>query len=587
MILFLVGHAAAFVVLSASFFAAGRRALPEWKFSCVAEELAVSLGLGAGIWGTALFALALMGRLGRLEIGCLAVGVQLAAIPVWRDVLRRARARRGTATSSSLFFSGGAGIALLAVPSLVLSLYPPTAFDETLYHLPIARALATAHSVGFETNLRNPVFPELVESLHAAMLLFFDDSCTHLVEGLALAATALALYGFGRKWGSGRAGFLAAAFWVGSPLVVGLGAYALVDLDLTLFFTLAYLAWESGRASGDRRWLTLAWAFAGFAAATKYLGLWAPLMLAALTLLFGAGRRGRVRIAAAGLALSGAVLALTYGWIFAETRNPVFPFLPRLFGHTEWDKAEFLKSYGEDASAWSALWMPWRISPLWLGALAVAAIGAVRAGRPRRALLAALAYGIPLLKQDPRFLLPSLALLAASAGWSAAGFRYPNPTVPPRRFAAAGTALAGAILLAPAYLSAARVWRWIGPVPTSPAARDAFLRRRVAGYGAVAWLNSRPGPPVRAYFLFGENLKYFAGGELLGDWSGPWRYGKILPSLRSPRRLDRTLGALGCRYFGADLETSRRLSKRAFFPVRFERVYAGSGWVVWERRGGR
>jgi len=131
-------------LLGGTFFAAGRRAAGRLSFSSAAEELGVSLALGAGICGTSVFFLAAAGLLTRAALLVLAAAIHAAAVPVWRDVL--ARVRRG-----GFRRAGGATPPLLpwlfAVPSFCLALYPASGFDENLYHLPIARSLATTQSV--------------------------------------------------------------------------------------------------------------------------------------------------------------------------------------------------------------------------------------------------------------------------------------------------------------------------------------------------------------------------------------------------------------------------------------------------------
>ena len=56
------------------------------------------------------------------------------AIETWRPCPRRRRIRHIAWTAAG---------AVTLVPLFALSLYPPTAFDETLYHLPFARAFAS------------------------------------------------------------------------------------------------------------------------------------------------------------------------------------------------------------------------------------------------------------------------------------------------------------------------------------------------------------------------------------------------------------------------------------------------------------
>jgi len=589
---FVLRSAGELALLAATFFAAGRRAAGRLSFRSTGEEIGVSLALGAGICGTSLFLLAAAGGLTRSAVIALAAAIHAIALPVWRDVAARVR-RRGLrhALGAVPLFP-----ILLAVPSFCLGLYPGTGFDENLYHLPMARSLASSHSVDFLVNLRNPVFPELVESLDAAMMLLFDDVSTHRVECVALIAIGFALCGFARRWGVRAGGVLGSAFFAAHLLVLYLGAGSCVDLDLTLFFLVAYFAWEAGRETDDRRWLAIAAALAGFAAGTKYVGLAVLPILAALTLLSGASRR--MRRAALLIAIGAAVLSPWYLWIFAQTGNPLFPLLPQLFGHNEWEKTTVLfRGYASPGSAWTRLAESGRgmlrgelatasvvLSPLFFVELALGATGAVLGPRARRAFLVAVASGALFLANDFRFLFPALALLAFAAALGLESLRRSGDEE--RRILTGLLAYALAVLMVfPASSVIVGNLRAYGRVPTSPAARSAFFRQWIPGYGAIAWLNARYGNLYSVYALWGESLAYFAEGNFMGDWDGPARFTKIRPLLTNPLKLARTLRAFGAEFLALDRATVAILPDEADFRRHFRQVYSDRAWTVWQLEG--
>lgn len=581
--------AAELAVLGVTFFAAGRRAARRLRFANPAEEIGLSLALGAGICGTSLFLLAVAGGLTRTAVFALAAGVHATALPVWRDLFERLR-RRGFRRAAGAFPFVPL---LLAVPSFCLGLYPTSGFDEGLYHLPMARSLASSHSVDFLTNLRNPVFPQLVESLDAAtMLLFGEGATTNRVECLALIAIGYALCGFGRRWGSRSGGLLAAAFFVAHLQVVQTGAGSCVDLDLTLFFIAAYFAWEVARETDDRRWLAMSAVLAGFAAGTKYLGLAVLPVLLALTLLSGAG--GRLRKAGLLIAVGGAVLFPWYLWIFAQTGNPVFPLLPEIFGHSEWEKSDVMFArYASPASTWMRLAASAKggirgtlanasvvLSPLLFVELALAGAAAWFGARARRAFVVAAGYGGLLLANDPRFVFPSLALVAFAASLGLESLRREKERERP----VADGLLAGllaALAVLPAASVAARNLRAYGPVPATSAERSRFLRRRVDGYGAVEFLNRRYGNRYSVYFLRGEHLAYFAEGNFIGEWRGPARFGKVYPFRKAPLKLFRAVSALGADFLATTFPIAATIPDDADFRRHFRQVYFDGDWVVW------
>src|SRR5262249_6935808 len=74
------------------------------------------------------------------------------------------------------------------------ALYPPTAFDATLYHLPFARAFVESGGVPYLLDRRVPVFPQVNEILFAAVMLFRPDVAAHGVPVLmTLVSAALGL----------------------------------------------------------------------------------------------------------------------------------------------------------------------------------------------------------------------------------------------------------------------------------------------------------------------------------------------------------------------------------------------------------
>ena len=69
------------------------------------------------------------------------------------------------------------------------------------------------------------------------------------------------------------------------------------------------------------------------------------------------------------------------------------------------------------------------------------------------------------------------------------------------------------------------------------------------------------------YALHGERLHDFGGAALLGDWSGPQRYGLVLPLLERPEALAGKLRELGA---------GELLLPRALVPAAVVEAIAGS-----------
>jgi len=436
-------------------------------------------------------------------------------------------------------------------PFLLLALYPPTAFDATLYHLPFARAFVESGGVPYVMDRRVPVFPQANEILFAAVMMFGRDVAAQGVQLLMTLCTAALAFLWGRRTWPERpwAGGLAAAIFLGNPLVAYLAGTAYIEAGLTLFVTAALYGLDRWREEGGRGWLALSALFAATACDVKYLGLFF-LGIAGLGVLV-AGRQLRDVLLFAAVAL--AFLAPWYLRIYAFHGNPLFPYLPGIFGHNVWNPIESPESPppGEHLVRW--LRLPWDLvfarrsynsqpplSPVYLAALPLLLLGAWRDARLRLALLIVGIYTFvfTFLPPDPRYLEPVLPLASlAVAGSLARVWARGRP-----RSAIAALCL---VCFLPGWLYAGYRIRKQGPPPLSPAAREAYLDRQLPLYPAIAWLNRTLGPRYTVWALYAENMAFYADGRFLGDWFGPASYPQVLREVQGPGNLAARLRRLG------------------------------------------
>ena len=495
-------------------------------------------------------------------------------------------------------------IAIAASPFLLLALYPPTAFDATTYHLPTARAFAETASLPFLPTLRAPIFPPLAELLSAIALLFAGDVATHLVQLLAAALTAALLAAWGRGAGSLAAGVLAAALFLGNPIVAHLAATAYVEMLLTLFVAAALFAADRWRATAHPGWLAAAGFLAGSAAAVKYLGLFFVAWIGVETLL-RAGRGRRLRAAALYGALALATLLPAYARITLRTGNPVFPYAAGLFGDSAWSGAGDVDDPSRPRGTGGALagryarlpLLPWDLvferqranrqpplSPLYLLALPALAWGLVRRPRVRRLLLPAAAYAaiFPLLPADARYLVPALPLVSLAAAESLLPLL--ERAAPRRRAAVA--ALLAALCLLPGWLYAG--WRIArqGPPPLTAAARERYLAQAIPAYSALRFLDRRRGDDYTVYALHAENATYFPRGRFLGEWRGPAAFGKVVPLAGDPAALHARLRALGADHLLLVRAKDYGLADDPTFRRLFLEVYADRHARLFRLAGG-
>jgi hypothetical protein len=257
---------------------------------------ALTMALGFAAIGQLLMLVGMAGMLRKPVVLAIAIGIHVAALPKWRRLLARVRAV-GLAAVASV----AVGVAVVAAPSFLLTLYPPLGFDQTMYHLPFARAFAASGGLPFLASLRYPVFPPLAEVLNAAVLMFAGDVATQAAGWVALVACAGLAYGWardltvdfdgdrhgaderddldgrderdsrgGRESVSSRAsGWLAAAIIVGSPIALHLAASGYVEPLLALLGGASLYAADRARIQDDARWLVVAGFLAGSAACTS------------------------------------------------------------------------------------------------------------------------------------------------------------------------------------------------------------------------------------------------------------------------------------------------------------------------------
>lgn len=568
------------------------------------EDLALALPLGLAALGLAAFGLLGLDLLRPWPLAITTLVLLLFAAPGLNLLRLDLAARRRTASRGTWRLAALAAVGSTAILS-ALALYPPTAWDATTYHLPLARAFVEAGGFVFASHLRVPVFPLLAESLFAALDLAGGELAAQQLQVLATLATALVAAAWARtRLGQGvRSGALAAAVFLGSPIVVLYAGTAYVDPLLALFTSASLFALDRYRRTGEQRLAVLAGLLAGSAAAVKYLGLYFAAVVplaAAFTAPRSAERRHRsVRVlAVAGLAAALA-LAPWYLRLLATTGNPVFPFASGIFGANNWtvvsrSATELRTSEGGELPEGTSA-IPLRLaalprlpvdlllararynrqppfSPAVLLLWPAVALLLWRRPWARLPLGLAGAYLLCLLPlpADSRYLLPVYPLVAVLLADAAeAALELLRAPARLARTLVAGMAAALALGL-PAYALAHVVRQ--GPLPTDPRSREAYLERSIPGYRGIAAANARPKGET-TYLLLLERLHYFAKGRGRGDFSGPARFALVLPLLDNPPALRSRLAELGADLLLLPQAEAARLPRNEAFARSFRTVY--------------
>lgn len=643
LIVFALRHVLVLAILAGTAWACGRLAMSVLRRSGYGrdernedvEPWPITIALGLAILAQAALLLAFAGWFRAHIVAAVAIGINVAAFDPWRQAVTHAirrltarDARRDTLAASPDISSAAGGahdglrstsrptapsaspratvvstvaariaVALLIVPPFLLTLYPPLGFDQTMYHLPFARAFAATGGVPFLPALRFPVFPPLAELLSAALLMFGDDVTTQMVGWLAYATCAGLVFIWTRERSSEAGGWLAVAMLAGSPIVVYLAATGYVEPVLGLFGLASLYAADrarDGRGGTGAGWIVAAALLAGSAAGVKYPGLFFVPAAALLVI----DRRDAWTITLRALALYGVaalvVLAPVYGRLIASTGNPLFPFYPSIFGSSLWDAQEYLLPQG--LARWrAAATFFWDITfrrhavgglPFWSPAFLLGVVLALFVAwrQPRLSLPSSsqppsrpqlrprpqpqpqaqsgpqsqpqtqpqsrpvrvrlfLSLGLVYLALSPinaHYFLAIAPLWCVLTGVAAAAIVGSSP-LGQRLLIAVAVIIA---LGGDAY-TVHRVFK-LGLPPTTPEGREQLLSGELPLYQAVAALNriDADGKAI-TYGVHAEQMIAYAAGTLVGDHFGPFSYTRVQARARE-------LGSLA-----AELDTMR------------------------------
>ena len=455
-----------------------------------ADGLSIGLVLGLGLLGLAASGLAMVGRLGRVEVGSLAIGFAACGLGSlrhldWNIGGRREDYRRIDGIVDLAIITGVLGTMLTAMG-------PVTDGDALCYHLQVPKIFLRSRGMIFDADLHETAYPLLMEMLYAVALSVRGPTACRLVHwtlGLGFAgcvsAMARPVLGDRSRW--------AGAVALLSPAVAnGMGA-PLNDVALAAFAA-GCLAVRLGGDLTARRGL-LAGLLGGMALGVKYPAIpWVGLV--GLSMLVP---RPRPRALLA-FALTAAVVGLPwYARAYVHTGNPVHPFFRSTFGGSGIDevldpiKRPMDPSPANLLTALAPLTLqPDRFDSLshQLGPAFLLLVPAALLARPPRRVWGLVALGQAFLmacmtrRQSMRFLLSAVGPLSVAAAWGVVEFR--------RKGSTPGHILAGLLavtLVAEGALCVARARHGVGVVLGLESA-ESYLARREPTYTIGRWMTA-------------------------------------------------------------------------------------------------
>ena len=222
---------------------------------------------------------------------------------------------------------------LFGVVLLITALAPPTANDVLAYHMQAPKHFLQLGRIAPVWDIGDANMPFTIDMLYLLGLAFGSDELAGVLHLSMVALVCAAIYAFGRRYLSERAGWIAAIAFVSTGIVQVFGTVPNVEYGLTLFDFLAVYAFFRWRESQDRRWLALSGGLVGFALGTKYFALFTAATLGLWMLWLGF--RSRSRLGWSGAAVLVLTFALPAGlialpWYLKNLLwfgNPVWPYL--------------------------------------------------------------------------------------------------------------------------------------------------------------------------------------------------------------------------------------------------------------------
>ena len=458
---------------------------------------------------------------------------------------------------------------LIIFPVLFLPLYPPTAFDSTMYHLVYAKIYAQENRIVFTPYLRYAVSPQTNEMLFALAIRLYDGVAAQLIQFLMMGVMTTGLFAFGRRHFSQRTGIWAMAIFLSSPMVLWLGASAYIDIGLSLFITMGIYSFFNWVHLKEKRWLILSGLFLGFAAGSKYSALFFLILFGLIALYIGFKERKLLQPFLF-LLIAAAIASPWYFRNWYYTGNPVFPFFGQIFGYEWWSPQDLqgqlneMHSHGTGRSLQSLLLLPWNLafnqpkflmeapySRIYLFALPFLLFSLHRS-KIRELLIIIALYTLFWFNsaQVLRYLIPIIPLFSLIL---AASFENCLERVPSERgqWVKKGvvTFIIAMIFFSPGWLYGVRKVRNEGYPPYVKEEQEAYLMQRFPSFPAYQYLNQTNGRNYSLYALFDTNLAFYADGIFMGDWFGPARYKGIYNNFDNEKSLHRQLRSLGANYF--------------------------------------
>ena len=531
------------------------------------ESLVISFGIGAGLTGVAVFALAAGQLLYPTALALFSILLLAVAAAGWRGTklalsLTDLRPRGMVETASALLL-----LTLLAA-ALLLSLTPETGKDALIYHLAAPKIFLQHH--GFRFIPGNPLAhgPFQTEMLFLLALFLKGEILAKLVNFAFFLALLLLIRQFaGVIPEPNDFPWLSMLIFAAIPTVFIETHAAYIDLA-TAFAVLSalysFIVWHGRR---ERGWLLLCAFFTGVALASKLTTLIVP-FTGVLGVLWVHRDNENGGEALRDLALF-LLVTLLFGaphyvknWLL--TGNPFYPFLYGMFGGRGWEQEQarlfdaWVLFFGMGRTPLDYLLLPWNLSiharpdtgqfdgyigPVFL--ILLPFLAGVK--KPSFAARSVMVFSLLLFlfwasaSQQLRFLIPILPLMAFLSGIVLTRYREQRGIA---LLLAAATA--GCLMVNCRYdLGEFRKYSPLR-VATGLESRDAYLERTLSPYRMYRFVNTDIPRDARVWCIFMKNWTFLCERDCFSDYMFEYyTLQKILASSATPEDVARQVKEMG------------------------------------------
>ncbi|MCX5795925.1 MAG: glycosyltransferase family 39 protein [Elusimicrobia bacterium] len=499
-----------------------------------AERSILEAGLGLGLLSHTLFMFGLLHLWKPAPLAVLFVLMTMTAWTAARPLWNKLSIPTRLTWPQALF---AAPIFLAALYGLISANAPPTEWDSLAVHLELPKLYAQLGHLLPLRWLSHGFDPMAVEMFYVPALVFKSAELPALVALLFEGLMAAALWALGSRISSRPAALAAVALFLCQPAVVSVSGTPGTDFGVGLFAMLAF--WTAWRAVETRqgRWLILSGALSGLAAVSKTTGVFLAAALAAMLAFVALRQERALRKWTLAWAAAAALFALP--WFlrtFIYMHNPIWPYLPQLFGGSPRDLYIFARLKDATLEGLGTGWRQLLLLPLHLifedpdtfhhssrelliPFLALGALNWRSACKDPFAKWSFAYLGLFTLLwfqavQNWRYfipLMPWLCLLTcgwAERTWRQAGWR-----------AGAACVLAVGFIAVPALSANNALFPVLGLRPQDPrqSPQDAYLSRNIDSYPAMAYINQTF--PADARILLYREVRpfYLDRYVLIGD----------------------------------------------------------------------